>query len=208
MTALLTAAAAISDTSALHAFSASAIKAAYSSIHRCKFVTMDAVRLSRPHSRWPIAAQQILTAGNGFQMGGVNASARAAEMVELQPLRDNPHQPFVGPSVSGNVAFVVSEIPVASRVTPTDPYPARALPEFDRIPETLPGADRLPLGVSLSEPSVVVKVTPFAMCNRAIALVSGAYTFITHLGLILQGVIGPDVDALRPFLIVPEGAGS
>src|SRR4030095_1461489 len=84
--------------------SANARASSDSEVLAAERVALAAMRLAGIRRLKRLAAQKVLSAGHRLQMGRVHAGAVAAQVVELEPVRDRPEQEPAGGAVGATAA--------------------------------------------------------------------------------------------------------
>lgn len=87
-----------------------------------------AVRLAKVLANGALATVEVLLAGNGFKMGGVDAGAVATQVIDVQAVGDGTNRQFMGNTmgVGCRVSIAAQEYPVAVRLLVGQPDPALA----------------------------------------------------------------------------------
>lgn len=173
-------------------------------------VTVDAMSLYGFLGRKAFAAQDVYTSRDGLKVRWANARPSAAEVVELEAVRDGAVRVYVSPSMCRHGAreSARAEHPIAGAVDGARPDPA--LPGLiDFGPETRCHWAGNVLGVLHGDIAVAAKANVVGVAHSALVGGRGAVsnrtaTIARHLGLILRGVTRATVTAVRPLSIVPR----
>lgn len=180
-------------------------------ILRRKLVAVDAMSLADVVGGDANAATVILPMGYCLQVGRVNASSHATQMINLRAFGNRPNKQLVRHAM-GEVAPVttvaLSNPAISVSSLAASPEPARC-GLIDFAEETI-SQRPTQFGRATTE-RIAMSLKPRVMCFTKLAAMARQRAGINqtgrlreHLGLILRGVMRPGVSAPRPPLSLPR----
>lgn len=178
---------------------------------RRKLVAVYAMSLANVVGGDANAATVILPMGYCLQVGRVNASAHAAQMINLRAFGNRPNKQRVRHAmreVAPVTAVAIRNPAISVSTLAASPNPARC-GLIDFAEETL--SQRPPQFGRATTERIAMSLKPRVMCFAKLATMARQRAGINqtgrlreHLGLILRGVMRPGVQAPRPPLSLPR----